>query len=194
MLVLNSDTGTVAQRITYDEFGVILDDTNEGFIPFGFASGLWEPETGLVRFGARDYDPVTGRWTSKDPIGFLGGVNLFEYVMNDPVNAKDIWGLAPNGCGPAGTNIVPDSGKGWDFKDACDEHDINYERDPQTNKCRCTRRNADDLFLMDMLESCWDMHKSPSGTQDDERYFNCVARAGEYYYAVKIFGWMFYCE
>jgi RHS repeat-associated protein len=51
---------------------------------------LWEPETGLVRFGARDYDPETGRWTSKDPIRFAGGdANIYAYVGNDPVNAID---------------------------------------------------------------------------------------------------------
>jgi hypothetical protein len=49
----------------------------------------------LVRFGARDYDPVTGRWTAKDPIGFDGdGANLYGYVLGDPVNALDSRGLA----------------------------------------------------------------------------------------------------
>ena len=40
----------------------------------------------FMRFGARDYDPVVGRWTSKDPILFDGGqANLYVYVNNDPV-------------------------------------------------------------------------------------------------------------
>ena len=43
-----------------------LNDTNPGFQPFGFAGGLYDPDTGLVRFGARDYDAETGRWTSKE--------------------------------------------------------------------------------------------------------------------------------
>jgi hypothetical protein len=43
-----------------------------------------------VRFGARDYDPETGRWTAKDPILFGGGdTNLYGYVLNDPVNFTD---------------------------------------------------------------------------------------------------------
>ena len=51
-------------------------------------------DTGLVRFGARDYDPHTGRWTNKDPIGFAGGdVNLYGYVVGNPVNFIDINGL-----------------------------------------------------------------------------------------------------
>jgi hypothetical protein len=45
---------------------------------------------GLVRFGARDYDPETGRWTAKDPIGFDGGdSNLYAYVFNEPITRID---------------------------------------------------------------------------------------------------------
>jgi uncharacterized protein RhaS with RHS repeats len=48
----------------------------------------------LTRFGARDYDAQTGRWTAKDPILFDGGdTNLFGYVLGDPVNLVDLDGL-----------------------------------------------------------------------------------------------------
>jgi RHS repeat-associated protein len=72
-LVVNVADGSIAQRIDYDEFGRVTLDTNAGFQPFGFAGGLYDADTGLVRFGARDYDPETGRWTAKDPIAFAGG-------------------------------------------------------------------------------------------------------------------------
>jgi RHS repeat-associated protein len=89
-LVVNAATGEVAQRIDYGPWGEVLLDTNPGFQPFGFAGGLHDPDTGLTRFGARDYDPETGRWTAKDPIGFGGGSpNHFLYVMNDPLNWFD---------------------------------------------------------------------------------------------------------
>ncbi|HKU45034.1 MAG TPA: RHS repeat-associated core domain-containing protein, partial [Polyangiales bacterium] len=89
-LVVNVADGSVAQRIDYDEFGSVLFDTNPGFQPFGFAGGLYDPDTGLVRFGARDYEAVTGRWTAKDPILFGGGqANLYAYVGGDPVNRID---------------------------------------------------------------------------------------------------------
>ena len=69
---------------------MVLQDSNPGFQPFGFAGGLFDTDTGLVRFGARDYDARTGRWTSKDPIRFGGGdSNLFGYVLGDPVNFID---------------------------------------------------------------------------------------------------------
>ncbi|WP_419657892.1 putative membrane protein with YD repeats [Desulfosarcina variabilis str. Montpellier] len=92
-------SGNVVKRIDYDSFGNILADTDSSFaIPFGFAGGLHDRDTGLVRFGYRDYDPDTGRWTAKDPIGFAGGdTDLFGYAQNDPVNSIDPFGLVDFG-------------------------------------------------------------------------------------------------
>lgn len=93
-LVVNTTTGAIAQRLDYDEFGYITQDTNPGFQPFGFAGGIYDQHTKLTRFGARDYDAETGRWTAKDPIGFEGeDSNLFGYVNNDPINFIDSLGL-----------------------------------------------------------------------------------------------------
>jgi len=93
-LVINSQTGTIVQRLDYDSFGNVLQDSNPGFQPFGFAGGLYDPATGLVRFGRRDYEPVTGRWTTKDPVSFAGGSpNLYAYTRNRPVDTLDPKGL-----------------------------------------------------------------------------------------------------
>jgi RHS repeat-associated protein len=93
-LVINSTTGAVVQRLDYDAFGKVLTDTNPGFQPFGFAGGLYDPDTGLVLFGLRDYDAETGRWTSKDPAWFAGcDSNLYRYVRGNPVNSVDPTGL-----------------------------------------------------------------------------------------------------
>ena len=85
-----------SETISYDAWGVANDSISAGFQPFGFAGGLYDRDTGLVRFGTRDYDPSTGRWTTKDPIRFAGGdTNIYAYVKNDPVNKSDPSGLAP---------------------------------------------------------------------------------------------------
>ncbi|GJQ59641.1 MAG: hypothetical protein SCALA701_24420 [Candidatus Scalindua sp.] len=93
-LIVDS-SGNITKRIDYDSFGNIINDTTPGFtIPFGFAGGLHDRDTDLVRFGARDYDPTISRWTAKDPIDFVGGdVNLYGYVINNPVNLIDPEGL-----------------------------------------------------------------------------------------------------
>jgi len=121
-LVVDVSTGAVAQRLDYDEFGRVINDSNPGFQPFGFAGGLYDPDTKLTRFGARDYDAELGRWTTKDPILFdnlepfgardydhqtgrgatrdlvrFGGntTNLYEYVSGDPINSIDPSGTIP---------------------------------------------------------------------------------------------------
>lgn len=93
-MVVNTTDGTIAQRIDYDPFGKVISDTNPGFQPFGFAGGLYDTDTGLTRFGFRDYNAEIGRWTTKDPILFQGGdTNLYSYVSQDPVNFVDPTGL-----------------------------------------------------------------------------------------------------
>jgi len=81
----------VVKRIEYDSFGNIINDTDPSFeVPFGFAGGLHDKDTGLVRFGYRDYDPDIGRWTAKDPILFAGGdTDLYGYCQNNPINLID---------------------------------------------------------------------------------------------------------
>ena len=97
-LVIDVNTAQVAQRMSYDAWGAVIEDSNPGFQPFGFAGGLYDPDTQLTRFGARDYDGETGRWTAKDPILFRGGdSNLYGYVVQNPVNFIDQTGLAKDG-------------------------------------------------------------------------------------------------
>jgi RHS repeat-associated protein len=92
--VIDSSSMTLAQKITYDEFGAVLNDSNSGFQPFGFAGGLYDADTRLLHLGARDYDPENGRWISKDPIGFDGSdANVYEYAFSDPINITDPTGL-----------------------------------------------------------------------------------------------------
>ncbi|HVV73685.1 MAG TPA: RHS repeat-associated core domain-containing protein, partial [Verrucomicrobiae bacterium] len=96
--VVDIQTGTVVQTLDYDEFGRVLADSAPGLQPFGFAGGQYDPDTGLVRFGSRDYSAETGTWTSRDPIGFSDGqLNLFTYAGGDPINHVDPLGTGPFG-------------------------------------------------------------------------------------------------
>lgn len=94
--VVDVQTAYVVQELEYDAWGRIVVDTNPGFQPFGYAGGIHDRDTGLVRFGARDYDPETGRWTAKDPSQFAGGdFGLYSYGWSDPVNLVDGGGRYP---------------------------------------------------------------------------------------------------
>ena len=91
--VVNVGTGEIKQRLDYDSYGNVTLDTNPGFQPLGFAGGLYDIHTELVKFGFRDYDSATGRFITKDPIGLSGGVNVYLYAFSDPLNNLDITGL-----------------------------------------------------------------------------------------------------
>jgi len=86
--------GNAVATLSFDEFGVPGAPSATPLIPFGFAGGIYDPDTGLVRFGARDYNPVVGRWTTNDPILFKRfTTNLYEYAVEDPINFMDSSGL-----------------------------------------------------------------------------------------------------
>jgi RHS repeat-associated protein len=121
--VVADGSGNVVKRIEYDSFGNVVEDTNPLFaVPIGFAGGLYDVDTSLVRFGFRDYDSDVGRWTSKDPVGFAGGdTDLYGYVLNDPVNWVDPQGVFGIG--------LKEGGDFWGHSDftGSDQFDFNKE-------------------------------------------------------------------
>jgi len=143
-------SGTVLLKRQYDSFGNILnEETSLPFeVPFGFAGGLYDKDTGLVRFGYRDYDPETGRWTAKDPILFAGGdTDLYGYCLNDPVNWIDPYGLA-GGRGQKGERNWQSGPKGTDnpykgWKINPDNPNQIVGKDKQTGK-KITKPKPDD--------------------------------------------------
>ncbi|HPA27414.1 MAG TPA: RHS repeat-associated core domain-containing protein [Acidobacteriota bacterium] len=96
---IDTSTGNIAQRMDYDDWGNVLVNTAPDFTPFGFAGGLYDSQTKLTRFGARDYDAECGRWTAKDPILFKAyDYSLYNYVKNDSINGLDSTGLSAQVC------------------------------------------------------------------------------------------------
>jgi RHS repeat-associated protein len=94
--IVNS-TGVVVWKAAYLPFGKaqILVETITNNIRF--KGQYFDAETGLHYNWHRYYKPSTGRYLTPDPIGLAGGLNLFSYVQNDPVNYIDPEGLSPAG-------------------------------------------------------------------------------------------------
>jgi RHS repeat-associated protein len=92
---ITDNSGELVKFIEYQSFGNVIYDSDPDFnLPIGFAGGINDSSTGLVRFGFRDYDAWAGRWTAKDPILFEGStINLFIYTKNNPINYVDRNGL-----------------------------------------------------------------------------------------------------
>ena len=93
--VITDVNGAVVKILEYSAYGVRLTDSAPTFdMPFGYAGGLEDRATGMVRFGYRDYDQASGRWMARDPALYAGGqANLYVYVGNDPINGRDPLGL-----------------------------------------------------------------------------------------------------
>ena len=91
----STPTGAVVKRLEYDAYGVTTDLDPAFFLPIGYAGGLRDPVTGLVRFGLRDYEPQSGRFTARDPAMFEGSPrSLYGYAYNSPVSFHDPGGTA----------------------------------------------------------------------------------------------------
>jgi RHS repeat-associated protein len=102
------DDGSTAAHFEYDPFGntVVNTDTGNQFA-YRFSTKPLNFSTGLYYYLYRWYDPVTGRWMSRDPIAERGGVNLYGFVGNDAIRRVDLLGLAPPGKGCPKPNKKP---------------------------------------------------------------------------------------
>jgi RHS repeat-associated protein len=141
-LVVDTADGTIMQEMRYDAWGNVTYDSNPGFQPFGFAGGLYDPQTRLVRFGARDYDASIGRWMGKDPLVFQSWLNLYAYAKDAPQVLRDSDGLCPSHC----PNYPPGCGT------------------PPNPKCRCS---PDQIYkaLKNATEAIW-AFRSGQAAQD----------------------------
>jgi RHS repeat-associated protein len=92
---MSDSLGTMVNKYAYDAFGKVLNQEETIPNPFKYVGqfGVMDEENGLLYMRARYYDPDVGRFISKDPIGILGGLNMFTYVQNNPVNYTDPYGL-----------------------------------------------------------------------------------------------------
>ncbi len=102
--------GNVAQRLNgsatvlgsymFDAYGT-RGSTDNSSDPFSGYGGQWgyytDWETGLQLLGHRYYDAATGRFVNRDPIGYTGGINLYTYTGNSPLNGVDPTGHCPPG-------------------------------------------------------------------------------------------------
>jgi len=95
MAVVNAATGAVVAKYDHGPYGEVWGAEGEvDACPFRYQSKYYDADAGLYYFGYRYYSPKMGRWISRDPMGEVGGFNLYAYCMGDPVNMWDYLGLS----------------------------------------------------------------------------------------------------
>lgn len=178
-LVTDASSGDVVQRIEYDEFGRVLVDSAPGLQPFGFAGGLYEFETKLVRFGARDYSADVGRWLADDAIRFKSGPNAYTYADCDPVDRIDPHGFFQLDTTPSGNckfivklDYPASSSRCWwnlfNCQDVCElrRKIRRLKCDEQDDKEPERPKDDDDYGPCDYTNECYACGGGSSGTTD----------------------------
>ncbi|UCG04932.1 MAG: RHS repeat protein [Desulfobacterales bacterium] len=93
-VLMTDERGAVVWEADYMPFGEAEINPNSKVVNnFRFAGQYYDDETGLHYNWNRYYDPKIGRYLTPDPIGLPGGINLYSYVLNNPINALDTEGL-----------------------------------------------------------------------------------------------------
>ena len=126
--VVADSNGDVIKKIEYDSFGNVLCDKRPQLdLPLGFAGGVMDRDTGLVRFGCRYYLPEVGRFIAPDPARWRGGdPDMYDYCIDNPVSKVDPLGLEPEDAVDAPlsekrSTVISVGGKEYDLAGAEDD-------------------------------------------------------------------------
>jgi RHS repeat-associated protein len=90
---MTDNSGSLVARYDYDPFGRRTLVSGTDLADFGFTGFYYDQATGLYFSRTRVYSPDLARWLTRDTIGEAGGINLYQYVRNNPINFFDPFGL-----------------------------------------------------------------------------------------------------
>ncbi|HXT42394.1 MAG TPA: RHS repeat-associated core domain-containing protein, partial [Candidatus Angelobacter sp.] len=93
--LIDATTGTTTGNFEYGPFGetIRLTPNANNQSPFRFSTKYTDDESDMVYYGYRSYNPNTGRWLSRDPVGENNGADRYLIVNNSTVNTIDYLGL-----------------------------------------------------------------------------------------------------
>jgi len=156
---LANSSGAIVESYTYDAFGKPKIKDGSGNLidipstPFLFTGREYDAETGLYHYRTRAYSPELGRFLQMDSIGFGGAdVNLYRYVLNNPVNWIDPLGLEPGFGSPGARNLDDETRKelfGYD------DDKLKKERADDKKTCDAASDAMKDVMLAPVKAEGW---------------------------------------
>ena len=176
MALVDGKTGSTSARYEYDPFGQTIraSGTMAMLNSVRFSSKPVDDETDLAYYGYRYLNPNKGRWLSRDPIGERGGVNIYQCVKGNPVNAVDPVGKETFTCG----GTVPLGGRFGPYTTSEGGCTVTQEVFPYAYRCfRDGTNNQDDVnnFYTAIQIKTRTTRQCPCRTSEDlgETYYNC---------------------
>ena len=92
--LINTETKKIQESYFYNAFGEEETFSDNNILnPWKFSSKRKDPETDLIFFGRRYYNPIEGRFCTPDPLGLTNSMNLYAFALNDPLMRIDLYGL-----------------------------------------------------------------------------------------------------
>ena len=172
---LFDSAGGIAAAYDHGPFGEDMASTGSaaGLNPFRFSSEVWDGALGLVYYNWRHYNPLDGRFISRDPIGEQGGLNLYGFVGNDPVNRWDLLGRSSGKACCDGVEYDPSS--------HCCIDGRRYSKEKKATGIKRCCGYHDPLFTImgygfDIPDHCWVEYPGgaigfgPGGVRNDTKY------------------------
>lgn len=143
---ITDDEGYVENEYTYDAFGAVISGTFTDGVEFAYCGKIYDPVTGNLNYGFRDYAPAVARFTTVDPA--RDGSNWFAYCNGDAVNYTDLWGLTSS-----------DSKINGSLSEIQDALNQSYFNDPDTRPQNPYYQNSAELQPLNKVTKKWENGK-----------------------------------
>jgi RHS repeat-associated protein len=101
--VIDAGSGAVVGSFDYTPYGQIASSSGTAVPDYLYAGLRFDPLQALYYSKTRAYDPASGHWLNRDPIGEQGGLNLYGYVLGNPLSYADASGLGATGAAIGGS-------------------------------------------------------------------------------------------
>lgn len=93
------NSGILTIHYEYDTFGNVITKTGEKEYEYQFSTKPYDLKSGLLYYNHRSYDSTNGQWIARDRLEEMGGVNLYAFAFNDPIDRIDLLGESSSGNG-----------------------------------------------------------------------------------------------